>query len=515
MIRTRTKIEAVLAVAFLLVISISSVFAVTRTISDTGDTVDTYIRNSKGNYWTATGANIRTAIFDLNSTSGGTVWLPSGTLYVSVFTKLINHVAVIGAGKGVTVIKAANGMTTDIIGCWDSGTTTARNNVTLKDFTIEGNSTCSNGVIFMRVTDFLIDNIETRNTKANGFSISEMGTTNHCTRGVISNCVSINADVLASGSYHGLGIAGLSDSRISDIYAYNNPGSFGIDFHAVHNCTISNALVERCGYGIKFFGDVGEWGGDNTVSNINIRDCVQALGSSMWMKREHNSTFSNVNIYGGLYTGLVIDGSSYLTIVGLHIDQASTGEVGLKIDDGIADPTHITISDGYIRNPKAARAAFTMEDSNNVTISNMDFIGALNAQQIANTKYITFVGCRFLQGTYGVALVNTKYTKFSSCDFNYNSLDGVETGIGTANTNYSFINCNFISNAKGMDIEGDSNITIMGCFFQGNSDDGVECNAVDSVIFTNNLCWGDSFDDNIVRAPKIVATADNIGMVII
>ena len=49
--------------------------ALTRTITGSSDEIETFIRNSNGNYWTATADNIQTAIWDLNST-GGTVWLP-------------------------------------------------------------------------------------------------------------------------------------------------------------------------------------------------------------------------------------------------------------------------------------------------------------------------------------------------------------------------------------------------------------------------------------------------------
>jgi len=49
-----------------------------RRINNSFDNVDTLIRNSNGNYWAATGANIQVAIDDVNGSTvgGGTVWLP-------------------------------------------------------------------------------------------------------------------------------------------------------------------------------------------------------------------------------------------------------------------------------------------------------------------------------------------------------------------------------------------------------------------------------------------------------
>jgi len=87
----RTKIEVVLVITFLLILGTVSVVSLTRTISNTHDDIDTFIRNSKGNYWQATGANIQIAIDDLGITTyskwgtpRGTVWLPGNmTLNVS------------------------------------------------------------------------------------------------------------------------------------------------------------------------------------------------------------------------------------------------------------------------------------------------------------------------------------------------------------------------------------------------------------------------------------------------
>ena len=73
-IKFRTKIELLLLVVLLMGIAISSVVGVTRTITDTSDTICTYIRNSNDKYWEVTEDNLRTAIWDLNDT-GGTVWV--------------------------------------------------------------------------------------------------------------------------------------------------------------------------------------------------------------------------------------------------------------------------------------------------------------------------------------------------------------------------------------------------------------------------------------------------------
>jgi hypothetical protein len=84
----RTKIEVFIVIAFLILLTISSVISISRTITDTHDDIDLFIRNSKGNYWDANGNNIQDAIDDLGISAPyahgyggehGYVWLPGNT----------------------------------------------------------------------------------------------------------------------------------------------------------------------------------------------------------------------------------------------------------------------------------------------------------------------------------------------------------------------------------------------------------------------------------------------------
>jgi hypothetical protein len=75
-IQFRTKIEVIIVLFFLLSLAIFSVASINRTITDSGDTIETCIRNSKGNIWDPTGANLQTAINDLSG-QGGNVWVGS------------------------------------------------------------------------------------------------------------------------------------------------------------------------------------------------------------------------------------------------------------------------------------------------------------------------------------------------------------------------------------------------------------------------------------------------------
>ncbi len=66
-----------------------------------GYIADGNIHNSNGNSWAPTGANIQLAINDLNSTNGGTVWLPAGTFELTNPLNLWNRsITLEGVGIG-------------------------------------------------------------------------------------------------------------------------------------------------------------------------------------------------------------------------------------------------------------------------------------------------------------------------------------------------------------------------------------------------------------------------------
>lgn len=86
----RTKIEIFIVITFLILLTISTVISISRTITDTHDDIDLFIRNSKGNIWAATGDNIQDAIDDLGITAPpyhgyggehGYVWLPGNSTF--------------------------------------------------------------------------------------------------------------------------------------------------------------------------------------------------------------------------------------------------------------------------------------------------------------------------------------------------------------------------------------------------------------------------------------------------
>jgi hypothetical protein len=89
--KLRTKIEVFIALLMFVVIATITAVSVTRTITDSGDSIDTYVRNSNGKYWSMSEANIQVAINDLTYSGNyknGIVWIP-GNKTITINTGIV------------------------------------------------------------------------------------------------------------------------------------------------------------------------------------------------------------------------------------------------------------------------------------------------------------------------------------------------------------------------------------------------------------------------------------------
>jgi hypothetical protein len=99
-ITLRTKVEVIVLVSLFIALSTSGVFAVTRTISSTQDSVYSLIRNTNGKVWDVSQANLQAAINDLNNASG-TVWVGSD-FSTSATTIVHNMITIDLSGHRIT-----------------------------------------------------------------------------------------------------------------------------------------------------------------------------------------------------------------------------------------------------------------------------------------------------------------------------------------------------------------------------------------------------------------------------
>lgn len=100
------EIKACLFALLFILIAIPTAWSVTRILSDTQDTAETFIKNTNGNYWEATASNVQVAIDDLNNNSG-TVWLPGGVTFTILSTLVIEEDAALDMG-GSTIVPSSN-----------------------------------------------------------------------------------------------------------------------------------------------------------------------------------------------------------------------------------------------------------------------------------------------------------------------------------------------------------------------------------------------------------------------
>ncbi len=106
------EVKAFLAALLFILVTVPVAWSLTRTISDTQDTASTFITNSRGRYWEASGDNIQLAIDDLNETNGGHVWLPAGSFLINESIETGNlSVTIEGQGWGVTAVPTTNEVT--------------------------------------------------------------------------------------------------------------------------------------------------------------------------------------------------------------------------------------------------------------------------------------------------------------------------------------------------------------------------------------------------------------------
>jgi len=247
-----------------------------RRINDSYDNVDTLIRNSKGNYWAATGANIQLAIDDLSS--GGTVWLPIGNFSTSGIV-VGNNTRLVGSGRGLTILFLDDSMDANVVECINS------NNITIESLTVDGNyanqvdggtSASQCGIMFRSTDDSTVRDVNIKNLFYYGV---------HCYVNSNSNLID-NCNI--TDSYVGV-------STYSDSY-YN---------------VISNNHIYGCNFNVH-----GHMRVDGTT--IVDNDLHNADDSNIYFYNTDNVIITGNNVYSsshdGIKLGTVANYASYCTI---------------------------------------------------------------------------------------------------------------------------------------------------------------------------------------------------------
>jgi hypothetical protein len=421
-IRTRTKIEAVLAVAFLLAISISSVFAVTRTISDTQDTIATYITNSNGKYWAATGANLQLAITDLNSTNGGWVDFPGGIdMTVSSSINIWRNITVDFHGSTLT----ASGDIDVLIPWWQSTIRNVIIDISVVTFTNTSAAIkpkCDRGVGLASGNEgfdfspFLMgENIDIISANQRGIGIYIHPTANaydyagFTWRGIKGYYTysTIYIDVDTAGTY-------VNFNRFEDIFSVANHIAIWLEETTVHEITMNiftNFKYEAESIGNEIYPITLEGNCNyNNFYGVNYMDWTASGESTQYIRIDDSDANNNIFTGPTLDKDYIFNNGSYNTFYGtddtkvnnLITTNFNTGEaadVGVKFFYGCANGANAYV---YIYGDDGGSDKFgflRVDSSGNFVISsdtgeNM----ILSPAQGANTNYVTIDDIMKLNG---------------------------------------------------------------------------------------------------------------------
>jgi len=481
-LRLRTKIEAIAAIFFIVLLVTASVASVSRTITDSSDSVETYIRNSNGKYWPATGANLQTAINDL--TSGGTVYVPVGTIDLSSDLTINNKVWLKGSGIGNTVLRQADGSTTHsgVIRCH------SKNNFTISDLTIDGNlAGVAEGYNCIDIKDcskFIVRDISIINPTRNGICIYSSSF-----KGIISNIFCEHSPGTApTAGYHALDIGYSRQIAINNIVIQNFVGTTqAIDFAGIRDSTISNINVNNSAMAMKVTGNSASPTENCTFTNLVFKEITGGEG----IKIEYTKRCSFNNIQVSLHTtsgesqAFMVYTSSgitkFINLNNIYIDHSNGTGLTVTADN-------VSINNIFIYNTTKNQGLYLSGDD--ITISNLHIRNAYSSGvKITGTLRVTIIGGiiddNYYPGGYGygIDMEGTKYTVLEGLHIFNNNGDGIETGGGTANSNYTITNCYFYGNAKAIDTGATDNY----------------------YIIIGNTCYGDAIDDNNAAATKVIA----------
>jgi hypothetical protein len=437
-----------------------SATALTRTISDSSDTLYTFIRNSNGKCWEATGVNIQTAINDLGA-SGGTVWLPAGTIDLTTHLILNNHIALVGAGMYSTVLRLVNDDS------YGNILIDNVNNVSITDMTIDGNNravSSVNGIEIKDSRDFLLQNLYVYDCGAHGIVLFDD----------VSHGFFNNIHIVKVATYHGIGATG-------DYLSFNNiqvseTEGYGINFHAIRNCTINNIIIYDCEMGIKVFGENGIDCWDNTINNVRILN-INKDYLGLYISNSHQSSFNNIIVNNSL-GGFRIENSDYINANNIYVEDSANIGVYIKSSH------NVNINNVISRN--AGTYGFSISSSNNCSCSHIQAINCGTSNYLADSQDFIITSSSFENsGNYGLSLVRNSRFKITDCDFLNNAYDGIDSTTGACN-----------------------NYIITGCYFMGNMQ-AIDCHANDDyIIITLNTCISDPIDDHYTSKGYVT---NNIG----
>jgi len=269
-------------------------------------------------------AAIQAAVNAAEAAGGGEVYVPPGTYIVSGdgdasdgCIMLYSNISLVGAGEGTTTIKLQDGSTQDISGIIRDESGVPQSNISISNFTIDGNSANTSGKVdgfFVGVTpeknqvldpnepadtNITVNNVESKNNSGYGFDPHEKGIGL-----VIENSISHD------NGLDGFTLDGQYNATLTNDLAYNNARS---GFNIV---TSSQGVTLN-----------------NDTASGNAEDGVIVQRGSNNVPATANVTINGGDLYDNANDGVQVNIANYVTVNDVQIHD--NGEHGIRIEGSI------------------------------------------------------------------------------------------------------------------------------------------------------------------------------------
>ena len=259
-------------------------------MSGTGGHNLSWIRNSNNNSWVPTDTNLQLAVWDLNSSGGGTVWLPNNETLVTTTIIWENDADFIGVGSS-SKLKLDSGADCDILSI------ASKNNILIENICFDFDNASQSAP--MGGYENCIDitgtskNITIRGCRLiNGvgslIDIQE-GTSDVLIDSCIFNNIEVNSGVYPAGVWLAGSHCTVQNSYFEDCYGSGIVIEAGSGLKPSNNHTIDgNRITGRTSHGIHM-----EWNG--TTDALKSENCL-IINNIIW---DCNSTaYTVANDYG-------------------------------------------------------------------------------------------------------------------------------------------------------------------------------------------------------------------------
>jgi len=416
------------------------------------------IQNSNGNSWTATGANIQQAIWDLNST-GGTVWIPSGNISLSSSLKIPSNVELCGVGNA-SILWLNSNSNCSVITNYD--TTNGNKDIYIHNLRIEGNGLnqpewsagftpaheCNHGIFLDKVDNFKLERLTINNTHSSGIYTRD-GLYGKSIDNYITNAGKLYKD---SGNdypnYWAKGIMhdNVSHSIISDNIV-NNTYASGIAFENIDETN-------------------PEWYSHDVIVSDNL------------------VSDSNYGIYAELCFNCVVDGN----IVRDCTNDAVYGSAAGFFEDATCFNNHFSDNLAYNCGEGGGSGMNYILSGDNTTVDHCHSVDSNNVGFVLYGSGQRLIGCTSNGDTgYGILLEAGNYT-VQNCEVRGSGNDAIYTSDDVSGNHWGKIEGCLVEGSGDEGIESfDYNVSIIGNTIRGGTGSGIEINGDHSTVLNNNV----------------------------